>query len=375
MKQAVLLLLITLSAIFAQEKKFVKSAQSKNVVLLSKENSKNWCAVCGMNLKMFYKTNHAILLNNGTIKQYCSIRCLSTDKNNYENIIKKIMVVDAKSEKFIDAQKAFYVVGSNVPGTMSQVSKIAFEKKKDAEEFENEFNGKIMSYQSVLKLATEQLEKDNALLMKKKKMKIYPKGGKLFAKLCKKELDLHKFKSIAELKAFLNNNHQCKKMDEKQLQMIALYLWDVKRIEKKSDKKATHINVPKIEKCPVCGMFVYKNSKWAAVLEIVQNNKITKLYFDGVKDLVKFYFKPGKWGNYKNIKIKGVILTDYYNQTAIDGLLAVYVSGSDVLGPMGKEIIPFSNKENAMTFIKDHGGKLINSFGEISSKIIKMLDE
>ena len=40
-----------------------------------------------------------------------------------------IKVVDASTQKLIDAQQAFYVVGSKVKGTMSKVSKLAFASK------------------------------------------------------------------------------------------------------------------------------------------------------------------------------------------------------------------------------------------------------
>lgn len=376
MKKIILvLLLIALTSNFGQEKKFIKSAETNNFTLLSKDTGKHWCSVCGMNLKMFYKTNHALELDNGTYKQYCSIRCLIADKDNYKNHIKRILVVDAGSEKFVDAQKAFYVVGSSVAGTMSKTSKIAFKSKEDAEKFRIEHGGNIFDFEAVFKLASEQFEKENNLLSKKKEMKIYPKGKKLFSKLCNKDLKVDKFKSIASLKAYIKGSNQCKKINEKQLQMIALYLWDVKRFEKNTKPESQEINVPKIEKCPVCGMFVYKYPKWAAVLEIKRNNEFSKLYFDGVKDLIKFYINPSKWGNYNNIKINKIIVTDYYNQTAIDGKKAVYVIGSDVFGPMGKELIPFENKSGAMAFIKYHGGSVINSFGNISSNTIKMLEE
>ena len=41
---------------------------------------------------------------------------------------------------------------------------------------------------------------------------------------------------------------------------------------------------------------------------------------------------------------------------AIDGRSAHYVVGSDVTGPMGKELIPFATREAALEFSKDHGG-------------------
>ena len=52
----------------------------------------------------------------------------------------------------------------------------------------------------------------------------------------------------------------------------------------------------KKEKCPVCGMFVYKYPDWVG--EIIFNDGSTA-FFDGAKDLFKYYFdlkkyNPGK---------------------------------------------------------------------------------
>jgi len=145
---AIILLFISI-LVFAQENKFVKSAQTKNATILQTGNTQNWCSVCGMNLKMFYKTNHALKLNKGTAIQYCSMRCLCVDKPNYKNHILKILVVDANSEKFINVENAFYVIGSKAQGTMTKISKIAFLKKEDAEEFSKKSAMLIQRYPCV----------------------------------------------------------------------------------------------------------------------------------------------------------------------------------------------------------------------------------
>jgi len=370
-------LILFSTILYAQNEKFVKSAETDNATILQIGDSKSWCPVCGMNLKMFYKTNHAVKLDDGTAFQYCSIRCLCADEQNHKGHIKAKLVVDAATEKFIDVEDAHYVIGSNAPGTMTRVSKIAFSGKKDAEDFTKKFDGQsIVDFAVAHKMATEQMEKDNAMLMKKKEMKVYPKGKKLYEKLCNMDLPIPEFRSITDLKAHIKNSNLCKKMDEKQLQMTALYLMDVKLKGKASNKEnSAAILVPEKEKCPVCGMFVYKYPRWAAVLEISQDDKTKKLYFDGVKDLMKFYFKPEKWGNYSNIKILSVYVTDYYKQIKIDGKKTLYVLGSDILGPMGHELVPFETEKDAEIFLKDHQGKKITGFDKITPEMVYKLDE
>jgi len=378
MKRILLITIFFISILmFAQKSKFIKSAESENATFLQIGDTKNWCHVCGMNLKMFYKTSHALKLDDGTVTQYCSIRCLCADKPNHKDHIVEVLVADAKSEKLINVEDAFYVVGSKAPGTMTKTSKIAFSSRGDAETFSKKFDGKkILDFESTAKLAKEQMKKDNAMLMKKKEMKVYPKGKKLYEKLCNQDVDLPKFSSISDLKSQLKNSNTCKPMNEKKLQMVAIYLWDVMlKGNYLSNENSNGITVPKDKKCPVCGMFVYKYPRWAAVLEVSNSDNSEKLYFDGVKDLMKFYFNTAKWGNYKDIDIAGILVTDYYKQISINGKDAIYVINSDVLGPMGNELIPFTGNDEAKSFIRDHGGSVIKGFDEITPEIVKSLDE
>ena len=120
-------------------------------VLVNQGEHKNSCINCGMSLKMFYKTSHIATLADGSKKQYCSIACLSSDMKK-EHVV-SVEVVDAKTEKIIDAKKAYYVIDSDVRGTMSKRSKLAFRMRQDAEAFIKEHGGKIISFQQALKAA------------------------------------------------------------------------------------------------------------------------------------------------------------------------------------------------------------------------------
>jgi len=330
------------------------SKMSKNPTLLQSGKEKMWCHICGMSLKMFYKTSHAVKLKSGKVRQYCSIRCLAKDFANIKDDIKEILVVDAKSGRMIDAKGAFYVVGSKVKGTMSKVSKVAFASKEDAKEFQKEFGGKIVSFKEAFEIAKKSLKADTMMLKKKLKMMVFPKGKMLYKKMCKSDVDGSRFKSIGELKTYLLKSKVCGDVKGKKLQMLALYI--------KKAKKAK-ITAPQDAKCPVCGMFVAKFPRWTAEIEL-KNGK--KLYFDGAKDMFKYIFL-------KKPDASKILVNDYYHQVAIDAKKAFFVVGSDELGPMGNELIPFESKSEAKTFLKEHIGKKVLSFSQINSEVIKGL--
>lgn len=356
---AVLLFSYTLSHAVGFDKK-----ASVEPILVQDGPKKEWCPVCGMNLKMFYKTSHTSKIQHNKNRQYCSMRCLSVDMQEYHIDTNDIKVVDAATQKLISAKEAFYVLGSDIKGTMSKVSKIAFGKKEDAENFSMENGGEIVDFPTALRSAQESLKKDIEMIQAKKDKKIYPMGKKIFEKRCKKDIDINSYLQINELKAGLKNKKECGELKENELQALSLYLWEVKRFKDDKNAAIDAIKVTKDEKCPVCGMFVYKFPKWAAQIFY----KETHLSFDGVKDMMKYYFdhKDG---------ISKILVTDYYSQKAIDATKAYFVFGSDIYGPMGAEPIPFASKDQANTFYMDHKGTKVSEFKDITKTEIYKLDE
>lgn len=341
---------------------FTKAATIKPELVQSGPQ-KEWCPVCGMNIEAFYKTSHAAKIHNHKERQYCSIRCLAVDMQEHKIDTNDIKVVDVKTQKLIDAKSAFYVVDSDVQGTMSKVSKLAFGDKEEAEDFNIEHGGKIVDFAAALKMAQESLALDIEMVQKKKEKQIYPMGQKIFEKNCKNSIDINSYLEINELKAALSEKKLCGALKESELQPLSLYLWEVKRFENtKGD--SDFIKVSKDEKCPVCGMFVYKYPKWAA--QIFYGEK--HFSFDGVKDMMKYYFEH-KEG------ISKMLVSDYYSQKAMDAAKAYFVIGSDIYGPMGHELIPFKSESEAKTFSLDHKGVKILKFEEISQKEVYKLDE
>ncbi len=126
------------------------------------------------------------------------------------------------------------------------------------------------------------------------------------------------------------------------------------------------------DKCPVCGMFVAKYPDWSA--EIIYQDG-TVLFFDGAKDLFKFYFAPHKYkSNKQRQHIKAMYVTEYYDLTFIEAKNAFYVLGSDVYGPMGLELVPFKTEADAKEFLRDHQGEKIIAFNDVVLALIKTLD-
>jgi len=303
---------------------------AQNIPLLQSGNYKYWCPITGENLQEHSKTNYTAKLTNGTHRQYSSLYGLYFDMKEYGILPQSIQRYDLNKSKFISV------------------------------------NSRELKYNE------DNFLKDKKWLENIKVKKLYKMGEKIFIYKCKKKHpELDDFFEINELKANLLESKMCGILNENHLHPLSLYLWDVKKLGIIENKNI--IVVGEDEKCPVCGMFVAKYPKWA-----------TKLYFgdkyfvfDGVKDLMKFYFNPQKWGKYNGTskeKITRFEVTDYYTQNAIDGFKAFYVIRSDVYGPMGHELIPFLHEADAKAFMRDHNGNKILKFNEITANLPYQLD-
>ncbi|HTR37542.1 MAG TPA: nitrous oxide reductase accessory protein NosL [Bryobacteraceae bacterium] len=124
--------------------------------------------------------------------------------------------------------------------------------------------------------------------------------------------------------------------------------------------------------CPVCGMIVAEYPNWVATV-VWKNGSVQ--HFDGAKDLFKFLqalpkYAPGR----KREDIRSTLVTEFYNLQKIDATKAFYVIGSDVMGPMGHELVPLGNKADAEEFQRDHRGKRILRYDEITPEIVAQVD-
>jgi nitrous oxide reductase accessory protein NosL len=125
--------------------------------------------------------------------------------------------------------------------------------------------------------------------------------------------------------------------------------------------------------CPVCGMLVSKYPNWVATIVYKDGHAH---HFDGAKDMFKFWHEPAKYAaGHRREDMVAIRVTDFYNLQPVDARKAFYVIGSDVLGPMGHELVPLASREDAADFLKDHKGRRILSFDQVTGDLPSRLDD
>jgi len=198
--------------------------------------------------------------------------------------------------------------------------------------------------------------------------KLVQKGEKVALKLCEEaKLSKIKSKELDSVLKEIDTVNPCISLNKRNKEALAYFIIAGSSVN--TDSVKGQMVVSKEVKCPVCGMFVAKYPKWAALITESMNTH----YFDGVKDMMKFYIFDVDFP-YDRSKISNIEVTDFYTLRAIDAKKAFYVVGSDVYGPMGNELIPFLTKDAAQNFMDDHSGEKILLFSDITPKLVMSLD-
>lgn len=121
------------------------------------------------------------------------------------------------------------------------------------------------------------------------------------------------------------------------------------------------VSPPPEERCGTCGMYVTPHAdKWLAQIQFKDG---TTVFFDGPKDLFVFYFdlarhKPGA----RVEDVAAIYVTEYYSRKQMKIGEVFLVSGSDVHGPMGQELVPVAGRDQVDSFRREHGGQKILQF-------------
>jgi nitrous oxide reductase accessory protein NosL len=185
------------------------------------------------------------------------------------------------------------------------------------------------------------------------------RGSKIFSLLCNAKVSLEDFnKSIKK---------ECQELESEDILALKLYL---KSKSSKTPLLPEIKPIPKSAKCLVCGMLVRLYPDWACVVEVGKK----RLYFDGVKDMMRFYLSLDRY-HFKRENISKILVQDFYTLKPIDAKKALYVVGSNIKGPMGWDFIPFGELKYAKIFLNDHKGREIIKFDDITPKLIERVQK
>ncbi len=139
------------------------------------------CPYCGMVRKMWNHSRHLVHYNDDLVDPTCSLRCMAISLGlNLDRGIKAIYAADFGSDNkikpMINVNKAIYLIGSDLPGTMTKQSKMAFSSKNAAMAAKKNHGGEVADFDTALTKAYLSMASDTAMIRmkraaKRKKMK------------------------------------------------------------------------------------------------------------------------------------------------------------------------------------------------------------
>ena len=108
------------------------------------------CRICGMWIDQHMHSRHVLTPADGSEVSFCSFTCTARFLKMPEVKMKRLQVADYLTAELVDVKDAFYLVGSDAPPVMSQISIIAFYDREAAENFRKLHGGKIMNFDEVV---------------------------------------------------------------------------------------------------------------------------------------------------------------------------------------------------------------------------------
>ena len=149
-----------------------------------------------------------------------------------------------------------------------------------------------------------------------------------------------------------------------------------KTAEQKSSTKSAQVagSQPQVIQqgvsCGKCGMYPASYPRWQSQV-IFKDGTMTP--FDGCKCMFNFMSSMDQYDKaHTTDDVTAVWVKDFNSGKWMDGTKAHFVVGSKMMGPMGKELIPFADHAAAMKFHREQGGTMM-MYTEITPEVLKSL--
>jgi len=111
------------------------------------------------------------------------------------------------------------------------------------------------------------------------------------------------------------------------------------------------------DRCPVCGMFVAKYSRWLAMILFEDGRRV---WFDGPRDMLHYYLHMSEYEPTSRPEdVEAIYVTEYNTRRRVRAEGVYFVRGSEIAGPMGPEWIPIQGKQKAEMFLQEYHGESI----------------
>jgi copper chaperone NosL len=118
------------------------------------------CPICGMDRQQYSHSRMLIDYQEGPVGT-CSIHCVGADVAvNRQKTVRGLYAADYAGRQLIPATTAYWVIGGDRSGVMTQRAKWAFGKRADAEAFIRDHGGAMATFDDAIKATFEDMYAD-----------------------------------------------------------------------------------------------------------------------------------------------------------------------------------------------------------------------
>jgi nitrous oxide reductase accessory protein NosL len=134
------------------------------------------CPYCGMDRKMWNHSRHLVHYDDDLADGTCSLLCAAISLSlNMDRGPKAIYAADfgsdSKIKPMVNVDKVTYLVGSDLPGTMTKQSKMAFSSPEAAKAAQKSHGGELATFDEALTKTYLNMAKDTAGIRKRRAAK------------------------------------------------------------------------------------------------------------------------------------------------------------------------------------------------------------
>jgi nitrous oxide reductase accessory protein NosL len=151
----------------AQEKKDADEVRVDAAPLDNELEKYPRCVICNMDRRRFHYARHLLVYGDGFVQGTCSVHCvaecmLRERRRGFTAIYAPDNGVTANPRPLVEAASATYLIGSDLRGVMTPVSKVPFASRDAALQAKLTYGGEIGSFATAISASLE--ETANSLL-------------------------------------------------------------------------------------------------------------------------------------------------------------------------------------------------------------------
>jgi nitrous oxide reductase accessory protein NosL len=124
------------------------------------------------------------------------------------------------------------------------------------------------------------------------------------------------------------------------------------------------------DRCPVCAMLPARNEKFAGAIQLEDGRTF---YFCSAGCMIRSWRHPFRYLGVDRGDLARPVTRDYFTGEALDAREALWVAGSDVVGPMGPALVPLKTTKDLPVFRKRHGAKTTFRLSELDDDLWQIL--